>query len=87
MTILLYNIVSKLQASTYNTLGRSIANLTRGKNNIPTAVVYTVEAIDRPTVFYVLHFLLLGGCYVYCTTIKVLNHLYRCEDPDTSVGI
>ena len=25
------------------------------------------------------YFPLLGGCYVYCVLINVLNHLHRCE--------
>ena len=27
-----------------------------------------------------IHFPLLGGCYVYCVLINVLNHLHRCEE-------
>ena len=28
----------------------------------------------------IFYFLLLGGCYVYCVLINVLNQLHRCEE-------
>ena len=36
------------------------------------------------------YFQLLGGCYVHCVLINVLNHLHRCEElmlsPAVNVG-